>query len=65
MRLTDKQLSTYRQIYRDTYSEDVPKDVALVQGIALLRLMEALTSVAKENEKENDYGTRTKSKTLS
>jgi hypothetical protein len=42
MRLTDEHIAKYQKIYLDTFGVSVSKDDALVQGLALLRLVKVL-----------------------
>ena len=53
MKLTDKQITGYQQLYRQTFGESISKDVALIQGLALVRLIKVLSNpIKKENENE-------------
>jgi hypothetical protein len=58
MRLSDEQIAKYQQIYLDSFGEAVSMEDALVQGMALLRLVKALSSPTNDNVEENDYGKR-------
>jgi hypothetical protein len=53
MRLTDNQIAKYQQIYLDTYGEPASKQDVLIQGMALLRLMKVLKTVATD---QHDMG---------
>jgi len=55
MRLTDKQLTKYQKIYKDTFGKPISKDKALEQGLALLRLVKTITQPKKNNEMEKNY----------
>ena len=52
MRLTDRQIAKYQDIYLETFGEAVSKEVALVQGLALVRLVKCLSK--PEEKYEND-----------
>lgn len=53
MRLTDEQIANYQKIYLDIFGEEISKEDALVQGMALLRLVKVL-SRPPDNSKEYD-----------
>jgi hypothetical protein len=55
MRLTDEQIAKYQRIYLDTFGKTVSKEDALVQGMALLRLVKVLARpVTNQNYMENE-----------
>lgn len=55
MRLTDEQIAKYQQIYLDTFGEPVSREDALIQGMALLRLVKTLANpMANRDYKENE-----------
>lgn len=54
MRLTDQQIATYQAIYKETYGTTISKDIALEEGLALLRLVKIITQPTNNNEKENN-----------
>lgn len=55
MRLTDKQLTKYQKIYKDTFGRPISKDKALEQGLALIRLVKTITQPKiNETEKNNE-----------
>jgi len=49
MRLTNKQIANYQNIYLRTFGKQVSKEDALIQGMALLRLVKALSSPTNDN----------------
>ncbi len=53
IRISDTQLAKYQQIYLETFGVPVSKQDALVQGMALVRLVKVLATSPK-NEKENN-----------
>jgi hypothetical protein len=57
MRLSDKQISDYQQIYFDTFGERISKSDAITQGLALLRLVKVLSQDSSEiaAKNENNY----------
>lgn len=55
MRLTDKQIANYQNIYLRTFGKPISKEDALIQGMALLRLVKVLTIPVNDNAKKNDY----------
>jgi hypothetical protein len=51
MRLTDKQIASYQDVYYATYGVRISKAIALEQGLALCRLVKVLsTTEMKKNE---------------
>lgn len=52
MRLTESQLAGYQDIYFRTFGERISKDDALVQGMALLRVIKVLAKNSDGNENE-------------
>lgn len=54
MRLTDKQLTKYQKIYKDSFGRPISKEKALEQGLALLRLVRVITQPPKNNETEKN-----------
>jgi len=58
MRLTDKQIVKYQNIYFETFGKFISKEDALIQGMALLRLIKVLSGYTNDNKKEKDYGKR-------
>lgn len=58
MRLTNEQAAKYQAIYLETFGEPISKEDALVQGLALLRLVKNI-SIQLQNE-ENEYENATK-----
>lgn len=55
MRLTDDQITKYQQIYLKTFGESLSQEDALVQGMALLRLVKVLSSLRNNNIKGKDH----------
>ena len=54
MRLTNAQIANYQKIYLDTYGEEISREDALTQGMALLRLVKVLSKpLAEQNYMEN------------
>lgn len=43
MRLTDEQISAYQQVYLETFGAPISKEDALVQALALVRLVKVLS----------------------
>ncbi len=37
--LNDKQIEEFRDIYKETFNEDISKDEAIKQGLSLIRLI--------------------------
>jgi len=58
MRLSDRQIKKYQQIYSDTFGETISKNDAITQGLALLRLVKVLSQnsseIAAKNENYNE-----------
>ena len=53
MRLTNAQIAKYQKIYLDTYGKEISREDALVQGMALLRLVKVLSKpLAEQNYME-------------
>lgn len=52
MRLTDSQITKYQDIYLETFGEVVSKEDALIQGMALIRLVKCLSKPEENNENE-------------
>lgn len=49
MRLTDEQITSYQRLYLNAFGKPIPKAKALVQALALVRLVKVLTEpTAKE-----------------
>lgn len=61
MRLSDRQIKKYQQIYSDAFGETISKNDAITQGLALLRLVKALSQnsneIAAKNENYNEQRT--------
>ncbi len=56
MRLTDDQVTNYQQLYLETYGKPISKVEAMIQGIALLRLVKVLAqSETNLNYMENEH----------
>lgn len=45
IRLTDAQIGKYQELYLQTFGESISKDEALVQGLALVRLVKTISHV--------------------
>jgi hypothetical protein len=60
MRLTNEQVASYQKIYLETFGRPISKDEALVQALALVRLVRVMTqltneeTINKENHREQD-----------
>ena len=57
MRLSDKQIREYQQIYFDTFGERISMNDAITQGLALMRLVKVLSQYRSEIavKNENNY----------
>lgn len=53
MRLTNEQIAKYQSIFFETFGEPISREDALVQGLALLRLVKNIAQPTT-NEKENN-----------
>jgi hypothetical protein len=62
MRLTDAQIANYQKIYLDIFGEEISKEDALVQGMALLRLVKVLS---KSSDKSKEYDNEKLPRTIS
>ena len=51
MRLTDEQIVKYQNIYFETFGKLISKEDALIQGMALLRLIKVLSGYTNDNKK--------------
>jgi hypothetical protein len=52
MRLTGEQIAKYQQIYLETFGESISKEDALIQGMALLRLVKVLAKPSFDNKEQ-------------
>jgi hypothetical protein len=57
MRLTHTQIEKYQAIYKKVYGVEVSKDEAMVQGLALLRVVKVLAATPNSptNYVNEDY----------
>ncbi len=57
MRLTNEQVASYQKIYLETFGKPISKDEALVQALALVRLVKVMTGPTNEEirNKEIDH----------
>ena len=57
MHLTEEQVTKYQAIYKSTFGKSITRKDALAQGLALARLVKAITrnqNINKENVDENE-----------
>lgn len=55
IRLTDAEIGEYQELYLQTFGTPISKDEALVQGLALVRLVKTISQVDDyEKGKNND-----------
>ena len=52
IRLSDTEIAEYQELYLKTFGKPISKDEALVQGLALVRLVNTISQV-DDYEKEN------------
>lgn len=55
IRLTDAEIGEYQELYLQTFGTSISKDEALVQGLALVRLVKTISQV-DDYERDKDNG---------
>jgi hypothetical protein len=56
MRLTDEQITSYQKIYFETLGKRASREDALVQALALVRLVKVLSAPKKLTNKDMSNG---------
>lgn len=58
MRLTNEQITKYQSIFMETFGEPISGEDALVQGLALLRLVKNIAQPVRDEKENNNESTK-------